>query len=186
MWFPHAPRAIECGMPPGYTSERFVGRDDAFGRLAARLDDAAHGQASTVLVSGTAGVGASRFLDEATARMRSLGEPMTILRAAARPDGADEPYGAITRAIGPVLEQLPPDVMAARLGSAASEVLRILPDLGDRLVDVSGWTPDPSVTAPERRQARVMEGVLGLLVSMGEGRPVLVVLAGLTRARAAA
>ena len=109
-------------MPARYTSERFVGRDDAFGRLAARLDDAAHGHASTVLVSGTAGVGASRFLDEATARMRSLGEPMTILRAAARPDGADEPYGPIARAVGPVLEQLPPDVVAARLGSAASEV----------------------------------------------------------------
>jgi predicted ATPase len=57
-------------MPPRYTSERFVGRDDAFGRLAARLDDAAQGQASTVLVSGTAGVGVSRFLDEASARRR--------------------------------------------------------------------------------------------------------------------
>src|SRR3954470_20630724 len=131
-------------MPPGYTSERFVGRDDAFGRLAARLDDAAHGHASTVLVSGTAGGGASRFLGEAIARMGSLDEPMTILRAAARPDGADEPYGPVVRAVGPALRGLPADVVATRLGSAASEIVRLLPDLGDRLVDVHGWTPDLS------------------------------------------
>ena len=172
-------------MPARYISERYVGRDDAFGRLAARLDDAAHGRARTVLVSGTAGVGISRFLDEATARMGSLGAPMTILRAAAWPDGADEPYGPIVRSVGPVLRQLPSDVLAARLGSAASEVVRLLPDLGDRLSELEGWTPDRSITAPERRQARVMEGILGLLGRIGDEHPVLLIIEDLHRADAA-
>ncbi len=172
-------------MPARYTSERYVGRDVAFGRLAARLDDAAHGRARTVLVSGTAGVGVSRFLDEATARMGSLGAPMTILRAAAWPDGADEPYGPIVRSVGPVLRHLPSDVLAARLGSAASEIVRLLPDLGDRLTELEGWTPDRSITAPERRQARVMEGILGLLGRMGDEHPVLLIIEDLHRADAA-
>ena len=48
-------------MPARYVSARYVGREDAFGRLAAVLDDAAHGRARAMLVSGPAGVGISRF-----------------------------------------------------------------------------------------------------------------------------
>ena len=53
-----------------YTSTRFVGREEAFGRLAQGLDDAAHGVTRTLLLGGTAGVGVTRFLDEAIERMR--------------------------------------------------------------------------------------------------------------------
>jgi DNA-binding CsgD family transcriptional regulator/tetratricopeptide (TPR) repeat protein len=172
-------------MPARYASERFVGRGDAFGRLAARLDEAAHGRARTVLVGGTAGIGVSRFLDEATARMHSLGEPMTILRATAWQEGEDEPYGPIVRAIGPTLRRLEPDVLAARLGAAASEILRLFPDLAERLGGTDGWSPAGSTSAPERRQARVMEGILGLLGRLGEEHPVLLILEDLHRADAA-
>ena len=58
-----------AAMPARYVSARYVGREDAFGRLAAVLDDAAHGRARAMLVSGPAGVGISRFFDEATARI---------------------------------------------------------------------------------------------------------------------
>src|SRR4029077_10950721 len=113
-------------MPATYTSEQFVGRDAAFAQLAAVLDDAAHGRARTLLVEGTAGVGATRFLDEAIARMGSLRDPMTVLRATAWPARADEPYGPIVRAIGPTLRGLPAGVLADLLGPATSEVVRLL------------------------------------------------------------
>ena len=63
----------------------------------------------TLLLGGTAGVGVTRFLDEAIERMRALREPMTVLRASAWPASADEPYGPIVRAIGPALRDLPAD-----------------------------------------------------------------------------
>jgi predicted ATPase len=94
-------------MPVLNTSARFVGREEAFGSLAAVLDDAAHGRARTMLLDGTAGVGVTRFLDESIARIGALREPMTVLRAAAWPAHADEPYGPIVRAIGPALHDLP-------------------------------------------------------------------------------
>ena len=172
-------------MPARYTSARFVGREEAFGRLAARLDDAAHGRARTILIAGTAGVGVTRFIDEATERMAAVANPMAVLRATAWPAGADEPYGPIVRAIGPTLRALPPDELAQRLGSASSEIVRLLPGLGERLATTSGWVSDASVTAPERRQARTMEGVLGLLGRLGEDRPVVLVLEELHRADAA-
>ena len=116
-------------MPPRYTSARFVGREEGFARLAVCLDDAANGRTRTLLLGGTAGVGITRFLDEAIARMPALREPMTVLRAAAWPASADEPYGPIVRAIGPALAELPPTVLAEILGPATSEVVRLLPDL---------------------------------------------------------
>src|SRR6478735_5725329 len=172
-------------MPAQYTSERFVGRDVAFERLAARLDDAAGGRSRTMIVTGTSGVGVTRFLDEATVRMRALTQPMTVLRAAAWIGGVDEPYGAIVRAIGPALRALPDDELVDRLGSGASEVVRLLPDLGDRLAPSGAWTGDRTVTAPERRQARTLEGILGVLGRLGEHSPVLLVIEDLHRADAA-
>ena len=88
-------------MPVRYASTRFVGREAAFARLATGLDDAAHGRTTTLLLEGTAGIGVSRFLDEAIARIDALHDPMTVLRAAAWPAHADEPYGPIIRAVGP-------------------------------------------------------------------------------------
>ena len=172
-------------MPATYSSARFVGRDEVFARLAAGLDDAAHGRTRTLLLDGTAGVGVTRFLDEATARMRALGEPMTILRAAAWPASADEPYGPIVRAIGPTLRALPAEDLADLLGPATREVVRLLPDLEPRLRGVSAMTGNGGPTAPERRQARTLEGILGLLGRLGERRPVVLVLEDLHLADAA-
>ena len=49
-----------------------MGREEAFARLAAALDDAAHGRARSMLLGGTAGVGVTRFLDEAIDRIGAL------------------------------------------------------------------------------------------------------------------
>ena len=175
---------LECPMPVRYSSARFVGRDLWFGRLAATLDDAAHGRARTLLIDGTAGVGVTRFLDEAIARIRALAPPMTILRASAWPCGVDEPYGPLVRAIGPALRKLSPGELSDALGPATLEVLRLLPDLAGRL-DERCLAVGPGESAPERRQARTLEGILGLLGRLGERDPVVLVLEDLHRADAA-
>ena len=120
-------------MPVRYTSARFVGREAAFAKLASGLDDAAHGRTRTLLLEGTAGIGVSRFLDEAIARIEALHDPMTVLRATAWPAHADEPYGPIIRAIGPTLLGLPDETLPGLLGPATSEVVRLLPEVGPRL-----------------------------------------------------
>ena len=172
-------------MPASHSSARFVGRDEAFARLAAGLDDAAGGRARTILIDGTAGVGVTRFIDETIARMNALGEPMTVLRATAWPARADEPYGPIVRAIGPTLRSLPIDELADLLGPAAPEVVRLLPDLAPVLQVVQPTAWSGGGTAPERRQARTLEGILGLLGRLGERRPVVLALEDLHRADAA-
>jgi ATP/maltotriose-dependent transcriptional regulator MalT len=172
-------------MPVRYTSARFVGREEAFSDLAVVLDDAAHGRTRTVLIDGTAGIGVTRLLDEAIARIGALREPMTVLRAAAWPARVDEPYGPIVRAIGPTLRALPDAILSDVLGPATSEVVRLLPDLAPRLDAIGASTGGRGTTAPERRQARTLEGILGLLGRLGERQPVVFVVEDLHLADAA-
>ncbi|HEY4190140.1 MAG TPA: LuxR C-terminal-related transcriptional regulator [Candidatus Limnocylindrales bacterium] len=172
-------------MPVRYTSARFVGREAAFAQLATVLDDAAHGRTGTLLLEGTAGIGVTRFLDEAIGRIGALHDPMTVLRATAWPAHSDEPYGPIIRAVGPTLLALPDDSLPDLVGPSTSEVVRLLPALGPRLAAIGARTDDGGQTGPERRQARTLESILGLLGRLGERRPVVLVLEDLHLADAA-
>ncbi len=170
-------------MPGRYTSARFVGREVAFARLASVLDDVAGGRSRSLILGGTSGVGVTRFLDEATARVGDLAAPWTILRGGAWPSGADAPYGPVIRAMAPTLRGLPDPELREILGPASDELVRLVPDLGSR--PATGQAGHGETTAPERRQARTLEGILGVLGRLGERQPVALVLEDLHRSDAA-
>ncbi|HEY7591214.1 MAG TPA: AAA family ATPase [Candidatus Limnocylindrales bacterium] len=172
-------------MPARFTSERFVGREGPFARLAAALEAAAEGRASTLLVSGGAGYGVSRFLAEAEHRLAGLATPFAFLRGRSLPAGNDEPYAPVIRAIGPLLRRLPDDRLGRVLATGAEDVVRLLPDLGPRLAPLGILPARPTVASPERRQARIYEAVLGALGRLGEEQPVVLVIEDLHHADSA-
>ena len=170
-------------MAARFTSARFVGREDAFTRLASVLQAASAGDAGALLIEGTAGVGATRFIDEAVRRVGALQEPMLVIRGGAYGPGTDRPYGPFIRALRPTLAALSDAELEHVTGTAAVELIRLLPELAPRL----GERPHerPQTTVPERRQARLLEGVLGVIGRLSELRPVLLVIEDLHRADAA-
>ena len=91
-------------MPASMSSARFVGRDAAFARLAPSLEEAAAGDATTVLVHGAGGIGVTRFIVEAARRLEALDEPFLVLRGRSYRAGIDDPYGPILRALGPAFQ----------------------------------------------------------------------------------
>ncbi|HEX5822915.1 MAG TPA: AAA family ATPase [Candidatus Limnocylindrales bacterium] len=172
-------------MPESMSSERFIGRDAAFARLAPALEEAAAGDATTVLVHGAGGIGVSRFVDEAARRLLGLDEPFLVLRGRSFRSGTDAPYGAILRALRPAFRDAPDDELGRLLGPAMEDVVRLLPELQARLAPL-GILPDrPTVTSAERRQGRVLEGILGVVGRLSERQPVLLVLEDLHDADAA-
>ena len=172
-------------MTAGFTSARFVGRESAFVRLAPVLQAATDGMSATVLVDGQGGIGSSRLLTEASGRLTGLSEPFSVLRGRSRPAGTDSPYAPIIRALRPALTALPEADLAALVGSGAEDLVRLLPELHARLAHAGALPSRPSVTSAERRQARVLEGILGVLGRLGERRPVLLMLEDLHHADAA-
>ncbi|MFL5751033.1 MAG: LuxR C-terminal-related transcriptional regulator [Chloroflexota bacterium] len=171
-------------MPVGFTSAKFVGRESAFARFAPVLEATATGVPTTVLLEGTSGIGASRFLTEATSRLTALAEPFTVLRGRAVPSGTDEPYAPILRAIRPTLLAASDAELVDLLGPGIEDGLRLLPELHGRLGPLGVVPERPTVTSPERRQARLLEGILGVLIRLGERRPVVLMIEDLHHADA--
>src|SRR5262245_1630760 len=171
-------------MPAGFTSAKFVGRESAFARIAPALEATAAGVPTTVLLEGTGGIGVSRFLTEATSRLTALADPFTVLRGRAVPSGDDEPYAPILRAIRPTLLAASDDELVDLLGAGVEDGLRLVPELHTRLAHVGALPDHPTVTSPERRQARLLEGVLGVLLRLGERQPVILILEDLHHADA--
>ncbi len=167
-------------MPARYTSARYVGREDAFVRLAAALDEAAHGRSKAMLLRAPAGIGVTRFLDEATRRAGSLDSPVTILRGGTHQAGTDVPYGPLVRAVGPVLAALEDEELARVVGPAAAAIARLFPAIATRLDPLV--MPMARPVAPQRRTIRIMEGVLATLGRLGERAPILLILEDLHRA----
>src|SRR5919198_5636630 len=107
-----------------FTSARFVGREGAFARMASILEASTEGRAGTLLVSGTGGVGVSRFLGEALTRLETLDDPVTILRGRSFPS-PDEPYAPVVRALEPVLARVSDGDLAAIVGTSAEDLARV-------------------------------------------------------------
>ncbi len=156
---------------PAVKSARFVGREPELARLAAALDEASAGHATSVVISGAPGLGASRLVDELEARLGRLSEPWTIVRARGWAPWAGRPLDGLVRPLVRSIEALPIEERERVLGSVGN--------LG---------RPDPAgraATEPERRQARRLEAIHGVLSRLAAHRPVLLVLEDLHRADAA-
>src|ERR1700694_4068703 len=108
-------------MPAGFTSAKFVGREAAFGRLAPMLEAVTDGASTTVLVEGSGGLGASRFLTEATNRLTALAEPFTVLRGRTLPGGTDEPYAPVLRALRPLFAAMDDEELVRILGPSIED-----------------------------------------------------------------
>ena len=171
-------------MPARYTSARFVGREDAFARLATVIRSSAAGDSGTLLIDGTAGVGTSRFIDEAIRRVSGLQEPMAVMRGAAYGPWTDAPYQPVIRALRPMLAALSDDELVAVLGTATGEIVRLIPELAERVDGRHHDARSVPTVVPERRQPRLLEAVLGVLGRLGERRPVLLIIEDLHRADA--
>ena len=168
-----------------FTSAQFVGRERELARLAVALDQAAAGRSTTLLIGGSGGLGASRLLSETERRLASLPGSFTVIRGRPTAAQAADPYAPIVAGLDPVLGAIPDKELAAVLGPGAADLSCLFPALKPR-IERLGLAPDrPSITVPERRQARLMERLLGVFAALGERRPVLLVVEDLHRADAA-
>ncbi len=155
-----------------------VGRASELEALDAALGGVSEGRPAIVVVSGEAGIGKSRLLDEFTARAAGTGA--TVLSGGCL-DLADDglPYAPLTEALRGFLRDLPADRVASILGPARGDIARLLPAIGP-LARRRGATTDAArdaATEPPTGldQARLFGVVLGLLGDLGAEAPTVLV-----------
>lgn len=165
-----------------YASARYVGRAAEFARLAMALDEATAGRPATLLLAADAGLGATRFLDEAARRLDLASTQVTVVRCPADAAIDGRAYGPIVGGLEPHLVELADDAFAEVVGPNGGELVRLAPSLRDRL-EALGLPPvRPLVSDLERRQSRLLEGLFGILTRLAAIAPVVVMFDELHRA----
>ncbi len=170
-------------MPGRVVSRRFIGREPELARLAEAFATAAAGTATTVILGGSAGMGVTRFLDEALERVSAGANPPLVLRGRAY-GPVDPPWSAVMEALEPALVTRPPNEVLRLLRRDAGPLLRELPALAP-LAAGAGGPRGSALADPERRQPRALEALLRWLGRLSAERPIVLVLEDLHVADAA-
>ncbi len=147
----------------------FIGRGEALADAADLLRRTASGRASTLLVAGEAGIGKTRFAEAVADLARS--QRFQVLRGGCVQLGSGEfPYAPIAEALRGLTRRLDPGALGSVVADDADLLARIAPSLGPR--DASRADTEPS----EAARGRLLEALLGLLVRLSHGAPVLLVV----------
>ncbi len=135
-----------------------IGRGTALGELQARVSLAADGSPSVVLVSGEAGVGKTRLVQELVAS-----DSATVCAGACLPLSVELPFGPLVQALRGL----------GHTGAVRQQVERS-PDLARLLPTWTGTDTEGIVSAST--QLGLFQAVLELFERLGAARPVILVI----------
>ena len=147
----------------------FVGRALERATLRALLPRAAGEGRRVALVAGEAGSGKSRLVRE-HAREGFAAGAVVLYGSCDMTLGS--PYQPFVEALSHLFREADPVWLRARLGSAGRELVRLLPDLGERV----GELPPPLPADPDTERHRLHVAVTDLLDSVSRSAPLLLVV----------
>jgi tetratricopeptide (TPR) repeat protein len=149
---------------------RFVGRDRELSELADLVDESARGRGHLVLVGGEPGIGKSRLADELSDRARGRG--FLVLWGRGWEDAGAPPYWPWVQALRAYLRATPPDDVRRHLGSGATDVAQMLPELRGLFPDL----PSPPESTSDSARFRLFDSTALLLRDAALDRPTLLVI----------
>jgi ATP/maltotriose-dependent transcriptional regulator MalT len=151
------------------TSPILVGREAELAAIDASLESAGAGRTHHVLITGEAGIGKSRLVDEL--ERRALTRRMRVLRGECDGiGGAGLPYAPIAEVLRSLARTLTPRELEAALGPRAGVLTRIAPEFGS----AEGSASDAELgRAPP---GRVFEALLAFLADLAREIPLVIVL----------
>lgn len=145
----------------------FVARDAAFDAFARVFDQVEEGRGQTVLLSGEAGVGKSRFVSEARAHAERAGS--RFLEGNCFEPDRSLPFAPLVDALNTTMLPRTRATTLPILGPYAPELVKILPELGL-------WLPDARPTAPldpQQEKRRVFRALVSFLLDLANDAPLL-------------
>ena len=162
-------------LPRGLPDLPLVGRAEEFGALVEEYHASSRmggtggfGGARVVAVTGEAGIGKTRLVEEFLLWARAEGAE--VLRGGALETRGRLPYGPVVDALRPRLEgERAPDDLLSDLW--LSELSRLLPELSERYPDLPAPAADEALA-----QAHLFEAVARLVGTLAERAPVVLFL----------
>jgi tetratricopeptide (TPR) repeat protein len=158
---------------------RFVGRDRELTQLTDLLVESALGRGRLVLIGGEPGIGKSRLADEVADRAKDRG--FLVLWGRGWEDAGAPPYWPWVQVLRAYLRATPADQVRRQLGSGATDVAQMLPELRERFADL----PPPPDAISDSARFRLFDSTALLLRNAALDRPTLLVIDDLQAADAA-
>lgn len=163
---------VEMGLPPVFAHGvglPFAGRDDVFEQLVDAWKRCVVGGFEVVFLAGEPGIGKTRLAQELATRVH--GGDGIVLGARCDEDvtGSFQPFAG---ALDWYLRQYGTDEVRSRLGTYPGDLARLVPDLADRVPDLS----PPLVDEPASERLRLFQAVESWLGVGGADMPRLLVL----------
>lgn len=148
----------------------FIGRTAALASFEHVFEQVRNEQGQTVLVSGKAGIGKSRFVLEAKAR---IGQNQALfLQGNCFEQDRSLPFAPILDVLRTLLISSSRESTLSPLAPFAPELIKILPEL-------ALWIPEltpTSVLEPEQEKRRLFVALTSFLLEQADQRPVLLVI----------
>ncbi len=144
----------------------FVGRSRELATLRELLPGAASEAGRVVLLAGEPGSGKSRLVRELA--QEAAADDVLVLYGACDAF-VSTPYGPFVTALEHLERVTDPDVLRSDLGPGGGELIRLLPDLPQRV----GELPDPVPGDPDSERHRLHTAVSDLLASVARRQPLL-------------
>jgi len=147
----------------------FVGREQELAGLRAAWDDAVRGRRRGVFVSGEPGIGKTRLAAEIARHAREREGTVLYGRC---DDGLAPAAQPFAEALGAYAAACPVDELRVQLGGRGSDLIPLVPDLGERVPGLG----EPAPAEPDIERLRMLDAARALLEAAGAAAPVLLVL----------
>jgi eukaryotic-like serine/threonine-protein kinase len=171
-----APAGPSRGLPAetprvaGRTTTPFVGREDELATLRIAIDNAVAGRGSLRMLVGEPGIGKTRLAGQAGVYARVRGAQPLTGRCYEGEGGL--PYMPWVEALRAYVVDRPRDEVQAELGSYASDIAKIVPEVRELVPDAP---PAPELE-PEQERFRLFDSVSSFLMNASRSSPLLIVL----------
>jgi DNA-binding SARP family transcriptional activator len=146
----------------------FVGRQRELAELTSSLEDALAGRGRLFLLVGEPGIGKSRLAEEVLRLASQRGSRVLVGRCWEA--GGAPAYWPWVHALRPYLRELDPDLLGAQLGSGASDLAQLFPELTEALPGL----PEPPAPESEGARIRLFDATADFLKAIARDRPLVV------------
>jgi oligopeptide transport system substrate-binding protein len=149
---------------------KLVGREQEMALLERRWQEAEAGRGKLVLISGEAGVGKTRLVEEFAHHLRWQG--IRVLLGRCYEFERILPYQPVAEALGTILPTLAPSELESFSAWAMAQVVRLVPGVAERWPDL----PETPAAPIDQERARLFESTARILGELSSGAPILVIL----------
>jgi DNA-binding CsgD family transcriptional regulator/tetratricopeptide (TPR) repeat protein len=153
----------------------FLGRERELAQLAEAVREVADGRPGRVVLTGPAGIGCTRLIDELSVGMARV-PGVVMCRGRAHEPSVGSPYQAVGDALAGAFERLPDERLEAVVSGAAHDLCVLVSGLAPRLDRLDIDRSAPRLVAPDQLGRRVIESILGVLERLADEGVTLLIL----------